>query len=137
MKKNLESVAMKITKWVGSIWSIVIHSFIFLFFMILIVLGYDANKVMLILTTLVSLEAIYLSLFIQMTVNKHSEDIADIAEDVDDIQEDLEEISEDVEDIQEDIEELSEDVEDIQENIEEMSEDLEELSEEDKNENKK
>lgn len=72
----------------------------------MIILGYNADKVMLILTTIVSLEAIYLSLFIQMTVNKHSEDIAEIAEDVDDIQEDIEEISEDVDDIQEDIEEI-------------------------------
>lgn len=114
MKNNLESFAGKVTQWIGSIWSIVIHTVIFLFFIVLILLGYNADKVMLILTTIVSLEAIYLSLFIQMTVNKHSEHIADIAEDVDDIQEDID-------DIQEDIEEISEDVEDIQEDIEELS----------------
>ncbi len=123
MKTNLENFAGKITQWIGSIWSIVIHTIVFLFFIILIILGYDAQKVMLVLTTIVSLEAIYLSLFIQMTVNKHSEHIADIAEDVEDIQEDIEEITEDVEDIQEDIEEISEDVEGIQEDIEELSED--------------
>ncbi|MBP9765782.1 MAG: DUF1003 domain-containing protein [Candidatus Pacebacteria bacterium] len=136
MKNNLENFAMKITNWIGSIWSIVIHTIIFLFFIVLIILGYNADKVMLILTTIVSLEAIYLSLFIQMTVNKHSEDIAEIAEDVDDIQEDIEEISEDVDDIQEDIEEISEDIEElsedmegIQENIEEISEDVEGIQE--------
>ncbi len=108
MKTNLEDFAGKVIKSIGSIWSIIIHTVVFLFFIVLILLGYNADKVMLILTTIVSLEAIYLSLFIQMTVNKHSEHIADIAEDVEDIQEDIEEISEDVEDIQEDIEELSE-----------------------------
>lgn len=115
MKTNLENIAAKVTKWIGSIWSLIFHTIAFLFFIVLIILGYNADKVMLILTTLVSLEAIYLSLFIQMTVNKHSEHIADIAEDVDDIQEDID-------GIQEDIEEISEDVEDIQEDIEELSE---------------
>lgn len=118
MKNKMENFALKVTNWVGSIWSIIIHTIIFIFFIILIALGYSADKVMLILTTLVSLEAIYLSLFIQMTVNKHSEHIADIAEDVDDIQEDIEEISEDVEDIQEDIDDIQEDIEDIQEDTE-------------------
>lgn len=127
MKNNLENFAMKVTSWVGSIWSIIIHTIVFLFFIVLIILGYNADKVMLILTTIVSLEAIYLSLFIQMTVNKHSEHIADIAEDVDEIQEDIDEI-------QEDVEEISEDVDDIQEDIDEMQEDIEELNEEEKGE---
>lgn len=111
----MENFALKVTKWIGSVWSLIFHTIIFIFFFVLIYLGYNAEKVMLFLTTLVSLEAIYLSLFIQMTVNRHSEDIAEIAEDVDDIQEDID-------DIQEDIEEISEDVEDIQEDIEEINE---------------
>ena len=97
MKNNLETFAIKIIKNIGSIWSIMIHTFVFLFFILLILLGYNADKVMLILTTIVSLEAIYLSLFIQMTVNKHSEHIEEISEDVDGIQEDIEELSEDEE----------------------------------------
>ena len=143
MKNNLENFALKITKWVGSIWSIVIHTLVFLFFIVLIILGYSADKVMLVLTTLVSLEAIYLSLFIQMTVNKHSEHIEDISEDIDemqedieDIQEDVEEISEDVDDIQEDIDEMQEDIEEISEDVDDIQEDIEELSDEEEN-NKK
>lgn len=130
MKNNLENFALKITKWIGSIWSIVIHTLVFLFFISLIVAGYDANKVMLVLTTLVSLEAIYLSLFIQMTVNKHSEDIAEISEDVEDIQEDIDEMQEDVEDIQEDIDEMQEDIEEISEDVDDIQEDIEELNDE-------
>lgn len=123
----MENFALKVTKWIGSIWSLVIHTIVFVFFIVLILIGYSADKVMLVLTTIVSLEAIYLSLFIQMTVNKHSEHIADIAEDVDDIQEDID-------DIQEDIEEISEDVEDIQEDIEELSEEEKDIE---KSKNKK
>lgn len=115
MKNNMENFAKKVTGWIGSIWSIMTHTIIFLFFIVLIILGYNPEKVMLILTTIVSLEAIYLSLFIQMTVNKHSEHIEDISEDIDDIQEDIEEISEDVDDIQEDIDEMQEDIEELSE----------------------
>lgn len=119
----MENFALKVTKWVGSIWSLIFHTIVFVFFIVLILLGYNADKVMLILTTLVSLEAIYLSLFIQMTVNKNTQSIANIEEDVDDIQEDID-------DIQEDIEDISEDVDDIQEDIDEMQEDLEDIQEE-------
>jgi len=102
MKNRLEDIALKITRWVGSIWSIIVHTLIFIFFMVLLYLGYNPERVMLVLTTLVSLEAIYLALFIQMTVNKHSEHIADIAEDVDEIQEDIDDIQEDIEELNED-----------------------------------
>ena len=138
MKNKLEDFAGKVIKSIGSIWSIMIHTLVFLSFIVLILLGYNADKVMLILTTIVSLEAIYLSLFIQMTVNKHSEHIAEISEDVEGIQEDIEEISEDIEEIsedvdgiQEDIEEISEDIEEISEDVDGIQEDIEELSEED------
>jgi len=111
MKNRLEDIALKITRWVGSIWSIIVHTLIFIFFMVLLYLGYNPERVMLVLTTLVSLEAIYLALFIQMTVNKHSEHIAEISEDVDEIQEDID-------DIQEDIEELNDDEDEEDNNLE-------------------
>ena len=41
---------------------------------------------MLILTTIVSLEAIYLSIFIQMSVNHHSYRLDEVSEDIEDIQ---------------------------------------------------
>ncbi len=66
------------------------------------------DRMLLVVTTVVSLEAIYLSIFIQMTVNRHAREIKEVGEDVEDIQENIEEISEDVEDIQEDIEEIVE-----------------------------
>ena len=140
MKNNLEEFAMRITKWVGCIWSLVVHTLIFIFFFVLIYLGYDAEKVMLVLTTLVSLEAIYLALFIQMTVNKNTQSIENIEEDVDEMQEDIDEIQEDIEEIEKDVDEIQEDIEDIEEDVEEISkdvdeiqEDIEELNEEEEN----
>ena len=70
---------------------------------------------MLVLTTIVSLEAIYLSIFIQMSVNLQSKKLHNVASDVEDIQDDVEDIQKDVEEIQKDVEEIQEDVEEITE----------------------
>jgi biopolymer transport protein ExbB/TolQ len=99
-----------ITTWIGSPASFVLHTLIFIASFLVGVLGLAPwQSVLLVLTTIVSLEAIYLSIFIQMTVNRHARELEEVSEDIEDIQEDVEEISEDVEDIQEDIEEISED----------------------------
>ena len=123
-------MALSVTRWVGSVWSLIFHTILFIGAFILISVGYSLERVLLVLTTLVSLEAIYLSIFIQMSVNNQSKAIASVEKDIEEIQEDVEDISEDVEDIAEDVEEISEDVEEIQENIEEIQEDVEEISEE-------
>lgn len=65
--------------------------------------GISSEDVLLILTTVVSLEAIYLSIFIQMTVNQHAAELEEVSEDIEEIQKDVDEIQEDVEDIQEEI----------------------------------
>jgi chromosome segregation ATPase len=70
---------------------------------------------LLVLTTVVSLEAIYLAIFIQMTVNRHTESLREVEADVDEIQEDIGEIQEDVDEIQEDVDELQEDLEEMSE----------------------
>ena len=80
--------------------------------------GFD--KMLLVLTTVVSLEAIYLAIFIQMSVNKSHEHIEDLKEDVTEIQEDIEYIQEDIEEISEDIDEIQEDIDEIQEDIDEI-----------------
>jgi uncharacterized membrane protein len=130
--KQLEKTALKITKAVGSPVSIVIHSILFLGSFALAFWGViEFDRMLLLLTTIVSLEAIYLALFIQMTINYQSQSLAEVSADVEEIQEDVEEISEDVGEIQEDVEELQEDVEEISEDVEEISEDVEEMSEED------
>ncbi len=108
---------------VGSLYSLIIHSLIFVGFFVIAGLGIVSWEIMLlVLTTLVSLEAIYLAIFIQITVNRHTKSLKEVEEDIDEIQEDVEELGEDLEDIQEDIEEISEDIDEIQEDVEEMNE---------------
>lgn len=113
-KEHKESGAEKMTKWIGSPASLIVHTIIFAMCFISILLGANFDRVMLVLTTIVSLEAIYLSIFIQMTINRHSKELEEISEDVDEIQEDIDEIQEDVENIEKDVDEIQEDVEGIE-----------------------
>ncbi|MEN9552296.1 MAG: hypothetical protein RI935_673 [Candidatus Parcubacteria bacterium] len=126
---NTEKIALSVIKGIGSVWSVVIHTILFAGAFGLVLFGIPFDRVLLVLTTIVSLEAIYLSIFIQMSVNYQSRAIASVEKEIEDIQEDVEGIAEDVEDIQEDVEEISHDVEDIQENVEEISHDVEEMQE--------
>ena len=113
----LEKITDWIMWWIGSIPSLIAHSLIFLSAFLLPLFGWvEFDKMLLVLTTVLSLEAIYLAIFIQMSVNRSQEHIEDLKEDVNEIQEDIE-------DIQEDIEEISEDIDDIQEDIEDIAED--------------
>ncbi len=110
MKKTQHTLAEKIIMWVGSPNSLIVHSVVFIVFFIFIILGYDAATVLLILTTIVSLEAIYLSIFIQITINKNTQSLESVTEEMVDISEDIEEIQEDVEEISEDVEEIQEEM---------------------------
>lgn len=113
----------RIVGGMGSVPSLFVHTLIFIGFFLAAWLGFiSLDSMLLILTTLVSLEAIYLSLLIQMTVNENTRALREVEEDIDEIQEDVEGLGEDIEDIQEDIEEISEDIDEIQEDVEEMSE---------------
>lgn len=127
---KLENLALSVTKWIGSIWSVIAHTIIFMGAFVLVALGVDLERVLLTLTTLVSLEAIYLSIFIQMSVNHQARALANVEKDIDEIQVDVEEISHDVEEISHDVEEIAEDVEEIAEDMEEIQEDLEDIQEE-------
>jgi uncharacterized protein YoxC len=111
---SIEKTALTVTRWIGSPASIVIHSLLFIASFSLAEGGFiEFDRMLLILTTLVSLEAIYLSIFIQMTINYTTQNIEEVSEDIEEIQEDIGEIQEDVDELQEDVEGISEDVEDI------------------------
>ena len=114
-EEKIEHVAVKATRFIGSTLSLVVHTILFLGSFFLYFLGFDFEKILLVVTTIVSLEAIYLSIFIQMSVNRQAAHLEEVAEDVGEIQEDVEEIQEDVDEIQKDVDEIQEDVEDIQE----------------------
>ena len=88
---HVEELALKTTKYIGSFYSLVFHSIFFVGIFTLQWFGFKFDQIMLILTTAVSLEAIYLAIFIQMTVNRHANKLAEVSEDVEDISEDVEE----------------------------------------------
>lgn len=99
-----------VTGWIGSKASLIVHTVLFVssfgaaFFGVV-----PFDRMLLVVTTVVSLEAIYLSIFIQMTVNRQAREIKEVGEDVEDIQENIEEISEDIEDVQDAVEDIAED----------------------------
>lgn len=105
---KLEIISDKLTNWIGTPISIVLHTVFFVGIFMLKLFGLGVDEILLILTTAVSLEAIYLSIFIQMSVNKTKISLKEVEKDIDEIQEDVDEIQEDVDDIQEDVEDLNE-----------------------------
>lgn len=119
----LGRISHKLTSWVGTPASIIVHSLLFIGIFALRIFGVSTEEILLVLTTAVSLEAIYLAIFIQMSVNRQITSIASVVEDIDEIQEDVEGIQEDVQGLETDVEEISEDVEDITENLDEISAD--------------
>src|SRR3989339_555669 len=85
----LEKMAMHWTRWIGSPVSLVVHTIIFLGCIALGFFGVSWDEILLVLTTVVSLEAIYLAIFIQMTVNRTTQELAEVGEDIEEIQEDI------------------------------------------------
>jgi septal ring factor EnvC (AmiA/AmiB activator) len=124
---TLEYISYRAIRWAGSVHSLIIHTLLFTLAFCSYFFGASFSNILLVVTTIVSLEAIYLSLFAQMTLNQHSDDLEGIQEDVEEIGEDVEGIEKDVEEIQKDVEDISEDVGEIQEDVEEISEDVEEI----------
>ncbi len=107
------SKAMRVTHWVGTPTSILIHTILFVGIFALYFFKISTENILLILTTAVSLEAIYLSILIQMTINENTRSLKAVEEDVDELQKDVEGIEEDVDDISEDIDKIqAEDEED-------------------------
>ena len=110
----LDKMADSVISWIGSTSSLVLHTLLFITsFLLPLFKVVEFEEMLLVLTTIVSLEAIYLSIFIQMSVNKSNKHIEVIKEDVNEIQEDIDEIQEDIDEIQEDIDEIQEDIDEI------------------------
>lgn len=98
-KFTLDTITEIITQWIGTTSSIMIHTIFFIGIFSLLFFGWSLDQILLVLTTVVSLEAIYLALFIQMTVNKANENIEDVEESIEDVEKDIDDIqAEDKED---------------------------------------
>jgi hypothetical protein len=91
----IERLAIDVPKWMGTPLSLVIHTVMFAGILALSLVGFDFRSVNIVLTTWLSIEAIYLAIFIQMTVNRHTTSLEDLEEEVEDISEDIEDIQED------------------------------------------
>jgi uncharacterized membrane protein len=96
----LERSTEKFTYLIGTPTSIIIHTIFFIGIFVLVKFGLSVDDVLLVLTTAVSLEAIYLAIFIQMSVNRTTHHIADVKEDIGEIQEDVEDLQEDVDSLE-------------------------------------
>lgn len=118
---KIEDAAFAITGWIGSVPSIITHTVIFIVCFAAVGLGVlRFDEMLLALTTAVSLEAIYLAIFIQMTVNRTTESIEEVEQDIDEMQEDVGEIQEDIDEMQKDVDEMQEDIDEMQEDVEQL-----------------
>ena len=122
---GLERLALRATKGIGSPASIIIHTILFVGMFGLHFLKIDFDKILLVLTTIVSLEAIYLAIFIQMSLNLNTARLSEVSEDVEEISMDVGEIQENIGEIQDNVEDIQVDVGELEEGVKEISEDVE------------
>jgi peptidoglycan hydrolase CwlO-like protein len=109
--EQIEKAAITTTNAFGTVWSIVIHTILFLGAFVLIATGANLNRVLLVLTTLVSLEAIYLAIFIKMSSNQQTKTLEKVESAMEEIVNDVEEIRQDVNTIEKEVDEIQDDVE--------------------------
>lgn len=107
LMRSVERISVLATHWIGSTASLITHTILFVGAFVMVWLGFDVDRVLLVLTTVVSLEAIYLAIFIQMTINRNAAELHEVGKDIEEISEDIEVLQENVEGIQEDVEEIS------------------------------
>lgn len=84
-------IADNLIKWIGTKTSLVVHTFLFAGIFSLSFIGFNLDHILLVLTTFLSIEAIYLAIFIQISVNRNTESLDEVEDEIDEIQEDVEE----------------------------------------------
>lgn len=72
LNSTLDRMSDRVTDWLGSTDSIILHTLFFAGIFLLRFLNVELEDILLLLTTAVSLEAIYLAVFIQHAVNKQT-----------------------------------------------------------------
>lgn len=112
--------------WVGTPSSLIAHSVFFLFMCSLIFFGFSSSSILLVLTTIVSLEAIYLSIFIQMSVNRQAIENevtrAVISSGLNNLQETMDEVSDTIDEVSETIDEVSESIDEVSDRVDTIEE---------------
>lgn len=119
-QRIVDNIADKVVKWIGSPGSILVHTLFFVGIFVLRLFDVATDDILLILTTVVSLEAIYLSIFIQRTVNQQGEAIEDVEEALEETEADHNEIvSQTVKKLEKPLDEI---VAEIREDVKELLE---------------
>lgn len=116
----MHKTAKAMTQWIGTPQSIILHTIFFT--VVLLWALFDETRrynILLVLTTIVSLEAIYQMLFLQLTVNQQGKELTEVKTAMDEVQESVESVQEAVEEVQESVEEVHEEVqaEEIRETV--------------------
>lgn len=79
LRKNwMTELPIKIVKWIGSVSSLVLHTVLFIANFSLYFFGMPIDTVLLILTTVVSIEAIFLAIFMQISINQQSDKLDEV-----------------------------------------------------------
>lgn len=132
--KRLEDLAVKATFWIGTPASIIIHTVLFIISFALYFWGVPLDEILLAVTTIVSLEAIYLALFIQLSVNKNTQSLEEVEEDIEEIAEDVEGIEGDVEGLEGNLKRMRQNMKELEADIEDISEDVDKIADEETSE---
>lgn len=111
MERNfIDVISDRITTWVGSTTSIVIHTLLFIFaFASHWLFSWSLDFILLVLTTVVSLEAIYLAIFIQRSVNQQAVRLGQVEDSIDDVEEALDDVEESLTHTEDEIDDIAED----------------------------
>lgn len=88
----LEKLSFKLAKWIGSPFSLLLHTIAFGGFFVLRYYGFVSTPVLIALTAAVVLEAIYLVIFIQMVVKNNTNSLTVLQGNVEEIKQEETEV---------------------------------------------
>ena len=88
----LEKFSFKLAKWIGSPFSLLLHTIVFGGFFVLRYYGFVSTPVLIALTAAVVLEAIYLVIFIQMVVKNNTNSLTVLQGNVEEIKQEETEV---------------------------------------------
>ncbi len=129
---TIDLIADKVTTWIGSTASLVVHTILFAFtFSSHWLFGWEYSFILLVLTTVVSLEAIYISIFIQRAVNQQAIRLTDVEQTLDEVEESIDEVEESLDGVEETLDDVEEALDDVGETLDSVEEDLKEDQKED------
>lgn len=100
----MEKFALRATQWLGTPISLIIHTIFFAFMLSWCVIDPKHRETLLLVFTLiVSLEAIYQMIFLQMTANIQAIQLTQVKSTMEEVQESVDSVQESVEEVKEEI----------------------------------